>query len=112
MQTPGLPDLPLVFLPRWKRHYDPDRESLLSKAEVEARTHPEWQLVVIEVKSPKAAKSKGGGLSPEQAALGALCVGAGVPYLSGDLSYLIQWLVQFGYLKASQVPHYRLETTR
>ena len=87
MQTPGLADMPLVFLP--------------IKNSVR-------QLVVIEVKSPKAAKTKSGGLRPEQRELQVCCWEAGVPYIHGDLDAVIAWLVEHEYVKASQFPHYRV----
>jgi hypothetical protein len=86
IQTPGLPDMPLVFLPK----------------------RPGYQLVVIEVKSPTAAKTKSGGLRPEQLEVKRLCEEAGVPYIHGDLDAIIAWLIAHQYLKANQVPHYRL----
>lgn len=87
MQTPGLADLPLVFLP----------------VRNGAR-----RLVVIEVKSPKAAKAKSGGLSVEQRELQQCCWEAGVSYIHGDLDTVIGWLVVHEYVKASQFPHYRV----
>jgi hypothetical protein len=96
MQTPGLADIPLCFLPRRSR---------LSQSYHD--TGGEYQLVVIEVKSPAAAKTKSGGLRPEQADLKNLCAEAGVPYIHGDLNAIIAWLIENRYLKASQVPHYR-----
>jgi len=86
MQTPGLPDIPLCFLPK----------------------RPGYLLVVIEVKSPAAAKTATGGLKPEQVEVKRLCEAANVPYIHGDLNAIIAWLVMHGYLKASQVPHYRV----
>lgn len=96
MQTPGLPDLPLVFLPRHKLPGYATGDGM------------PFQLVVIEVKSPAAAKSKNGGLRPEQHDLLTFCGAAGVPYLHGDLNAIIAWLVEQGYLRASQLPHYRV----
>lgn len=95
MQTPGLPDLPLVFLPRFKLGDLSD-------------PHLMYQLVVVECKSPAAAKTKWGGLSPFQREAKAYCLGAGVPYVHGDLDAIIGWLIDHSYLKPSQVPHYRL----
>ena len=98
MQTPGLPDLPLVFLPAFK----------LTPPPAPGVPPLLYELVCIEVKSPAAAKLKWGGLTPEQRGVKAYCAGAGVPYIHGTLDDVIQWLVQRGYLKADQVPHYRL----
>lgn len=96
MQTPGLADLPLVFLPRTKL------------PGFDKATDRPFQLVVIEVKSPAAAKTPLGGLRPEQHDLLVYCTAAGVPYIHGDVGALLQWLVAHGYLKATQVPHYRV----
>jgi hypothetical protein len=33
-----------------------------------------------------------------------------MPYVCGDLDAVIAWLVQYGYLKAESLPHYRQPT--
>jgi hypothetical protein len=97
MQTPGLPDLPLVFLPAFKLQPPPA-----------PGTPPlMYELVCIEVKSTAAHKTKHGGLSPFQREAKAYCLGAGVPYVHGDLDAIIGWLIDHGYLKPENVPHYR-----
>lgn len=103
MQTPGLADLPLVFLPRHQR-------AGLTRDESLARGYPEhaYELVVIEMKSPGAARSKTGGLSPEQRDLQHYCELSGTPYIHGDANAVIAWLIQHGYLRKEQVPHYRI----
>jgi hypothetical protein len=106
MQTPGLPDLPLVFLPRFKRYKEGTDMHLLDQ------TLGMYELVVVEMKSPAAAKTKHGGLSPFQRECKAYCLGAGVPYIHGDLDALIGWLIHHSYLKPEHVPHYRLPPTK
>ena len=78
-QTPGLPDL-LAFLPRLNRR----------------------RQVWIEV------KAVGGRLRPAQVVFQGLAHEADVDHLVGDLDVVIAWLLFHGYLKKSQVPHYRL----
>lgn len=100
MQTPGLADLPLVFLPKFKR-LAPDVRP--STAEAMRATEPMYQLVVIEMKSPEAHRKKGGGLSAEQKELKHYCDLAGIPYIHGDAKRVVQWLIEHGYLRAEQV---------
>ena len=99
MQTEGLPDMPLVFLPAFKL-----------KTPLAPGTPPlMYELVVIEVKSPAAHRTKWGGLSPFQREAKAYCLGAGVPYVHGDCNAIIDWLIRRGYLRANQFPHYRVD---
>ncbi len=81
MQTPGLPDLPFVFLPR-----------------AGACT-----LLVVEMKSPTAARAKHAGRSPEQVEFAQLCELAHVHYFCGDCNGLISWLISHGFLRDDQV---------
>jgi len=82
MQSEGVPDL-LAFLP--------------------SRAEPGRQLfLVIE------CKARGGRLRPDQEIFRALCVSAGVVHITGDLDAVIAWLIDQGYLKRENVPHYRL----
>ncbi len=57
------------------------------------------QLLKWEVKRSRGAKT-----SVEQESYAALCTDAGVSYVCGDLSALMRWLVDAGYLRADQVP--------
>lgn len=81
MQTPGISDL-VVFLP--------------------PRTRQRWVLLFVE------AKAHGGRLSPEQKVFRDLCVNADVAHVAGNLDAVIGWLMANDYLKANQIPHYRL----
>lgn len=87
MQTPGLPDLQF-FLPEKRPAFQV------------ARTR---RFIVVEAK-----RSKGGRFSSEQIEYRGLCAAAGVDYIGGCLDDVIAWLLAEGYLKADQVPHYRL----
>lgn len=91
MMSPGLPDL-LVFLP-YPKHYAewPGTEPL------RART-----LLVIECKAKK------GRLRPEQAEFQEMCHKADVHHVVGGLDVVIAFLIAFGFIKAENVPHYRL----
>ncbi|MDP2319603.1 MAG: hypothetical protein Q8O42_09735 [Acidobacteriota bacterium] len=91
MQTPGIPDLQF-FLPE-KRAWRSDA----GKASLTRR------FVVVEAK-----RAKGGRFSSQQIEYRGLCAAAGVDYIGGSLDDVIAWLIAEGYLKASQVPHYRL----
>jgi len=81
MQTPGLPDLPFVFL----------------------RRGDGYTLLVVEVKSPTAARSIRAGRSPEQLEVARLCELANIHYFCGDCDGLIGWLISHGFLRADQV---------
>jgi hypothetical protein len=77
MQTPGLPDVQ-AFLPRRLAHQP--------------------RLLMWEV------KRTGGRIRAEQAEFRRLCLGATVDHVVGDLSTLMAWLVEHGYLRAEQLP--------
>lgn len=81
MQTEGYPDL-TVFLP-----VTPTASSCL---------------LFIEVKAGR------GRLRPEQQAFQLHCQAAGVAHVVGDYNTVVAWLIEHGYLKREQVPHYRL----
>jgi hypothetical protein len=81
MQTPGLPDLPFVFL----------------------RRGDGYTLLVVEMKSPTAARSKLAGRSPEQVEFAQLCELSDINYFCGDCDGLIGWLISHGFLRADQV---------
>lgn len=55
----------------------------------------------IEVKAP------GGRLRPAQQEFRDACQAAGVPHVVGQLDTVIAWLVERGFIKADNVPHYR-----
>lgn len=80
-QTPGIPDL-LAFVP--------DRRQGVCR------------LLFIE------AKATGGRLSEEQRDFQTHCVNAQVAHIVGDVDAVIAWLIANEYLKADQVPSYRL----
>jgi hypothetical protein len=86
-QTPGLSDL-IAFSPR--RYEGVIREA--------GRL-----LVFIE------AKATGGRLSPAQKAFAECCwdVTGSIEHIVGGYDVVIQFLVEQGFLKATQVPHYR-----
>lgn len=86
MQTPGIPDIE-AFVPHPHRH---------------GHQAPGYALVKIEV------KAKGGRLRPAQAVYRNMCEFAGVAHVVGGLDDVIAWLLANGYLKATQVPHYRV----
>lgn len=81
MMTPGLPDLPFVFL----------------------RRGGAYVLLVVEMKSPTAARSKDCGRSSEQVVFAHLCELANINYFCGDCDGLIGWLISHGFLRADQV---------
>ena len=91
MQTPGIPDVQ-AFLPRcWL------------PAGTAVRHPP--QLLCWEV------KRQGGKMSAAQTAYRAHCLAAGVPHVVGDLTALMAWLVEHGYLRADQLPASRQRGT-
>lgn len=92
MQTPGLPDLPFVFLPAHRTG------SLAFRGHEQDRV-----LLVVEMKSPTAARTKTRGRSPEQVEFAELCELANVHYFCGDCDGLIGWLISHGFLRADQV---------
>lgn len=61
------------------------------------------RLVFWEVKRARGAR-----LSPEQKAYAAHCRAAGVDYVCGDLTALMAWLVEHGYLRREQLPAWRV----
>lgn len=81
-QTPGLPDL-WLWLPAQPAHHHPAVALW-------------WEC--------KAARGR---RSPEQETFGKLCEAARVPYGYGPLDAYIRQLVDWGRLRADQVPHYR-----
>lgn len=81
-QTPGIPDLE-AFLPLRDGEY---RRVFLK----------------VEVKRP------GEKLRPEQDTYRQWCEAAGIAHVWGDLDEVIAWLLAHNYLRASQVPYYRL----
>lgn len=89
-QTPGLPDLQF-FLPEKRARFD-------ASANVFTR-----RFVIVEAK-----RQKGGRYSPEQIEYRDLCAAAGVDYIGGCLNDVIVWLVDEGYVKRENLPHYRL----
>lgn len=90
MQTPGIADLQF-FLPERR---------------VEMALYRKWRFVVVEAK-----RQKGGRFSPEQIEYRDLCLAAGIDYIGGCLDDAIAWLISEGYLRANQVPHYRIGST-
>jgi hypothetical protein len=82
MQTPGIADI-FGFLPE------------------QSPTIPRWTPFWWEV------KAAGGRLRPEQQDFEALCQGAYLTHIVGDLDVLIAFLVRGGWLKADNVPYYR-----
>ena len=81
MRTPGLPDV-IAFLPR-------------------TLGQPGRRLLCVEV------KKIGGRLRPEQETFRQECLDASVDHVVGGLDAVIAWLVQTGYVKASEFAHYR-----
>lgn len=92
MQTAGLPDLPFVFLPARRPG------TLAFKGHEHDRV-----LLVVEIKSPSAARAKDCGRSSEQVVFAHQCELAGVHYFCGDCDGLIGWLISHGFLRADQV---------
>jgi hypothetical protein len=88
MQTPGMVDC-IAFL---KRPGDSAREPFA----------PARVLLMIE------CKAKGGRLRPEQAMFREMCLEAEVHHVVGGVDAVIAWLVQYGFIKADSVPHYRI----
>lgn len=112
MQTPGLQDLQ-AFLPRKVagapvcakcRHVMNGQGDMCTPPECRCvcEAVPLRELVFVE------CKAAGGRLRPEQRELRELCLLAGVAHVVGGLDAVIAWLLGRGYLKQSQVPHYRL----
>lgn len=93
MQTPGLPDC-IAFL-KVPTTYAANSHSLTPVSLVRHQ-------LVIEV------KVNGNTLRPEQRDYRQMCLEAGVDHVVGDLNHVIAWLVERGYIKAANVPHYRL----
>jgi hypothetical protein len=93
MMTPGLPDLPFVFLRASAQH-----GGMPWKGDAARRV-----LLVVEMKSPTAARSKDCGRSPEQIEFAHQCELAGIFYFCGDCDGLIGWLISHGFLRADQV---------
>lgn len=91
-QTPGLPDLPFVFLP----------QRIRDDARFGDQTRT-YTLLVVEMKSPTAARGKTRGRSLEQVEFATLCELANVHYFCGDCDGLIGWLISHGFLRADQV---------
>lgn len=52
-------------------------------------------------------KGKGGRVRPEQAAFAARCLERQLPHVVGGLDVVIRFLVTGGWLKSSNLPHYR-----
>jgi hypothetical protein len=92
-QTPGVPDL-LVLLP-------PRPCSVCAHPETCAIRH-RGCLLFVEV------KAEGGRLRPEQRDFRERCLAADVQHVTGNLDDVYAWLLAHHYLRASQVPHYRL----
>lgn len=99
MQTPGLADLPLVFLPR----------RIGKSATLGAPTYTLYDFLVIEMKSPAAMKKKYHDRSREQMELAELCKLAGVNYVCGDAKTVVQWLIQYEYLKRGSIAAHWME---
>lgn len=89
MQTPGIPDL-LAFMP--------PRVGILMKAPVIPAL-----LVFVE------AKRERGQVRPEQRVFRDLCQQANVEHVLGTYDAVVGWCIGRGYLKADQVPHYRVD---
>jgi hypothetical protein len=83
-QTPGVPDV-LAFLP---------------PAPGSGSTR--WVFLFIE------AKGQGGRLRPEQKRFRELALLAELAHIVGGQNEVIAWLLERGYLRREQVPHYRL----
>lgn len=94
-QTEGISDA-LVFLPR-----RPD-EWPAGLAVPVTETTP---LVLLALESKR---SKGSKVSDEQKRFRDLCVRAGLAHVLGDTNAVIAWVLEHGYLRPDQIPHYRL----
>lgn len=88
MQTPGIADLQF-FLPERRV----ERVALGFTR----------RFVVVEAK-----RERGGRFSTAQIEYRGLCAAAGVDYIGGCLNDVIAWLMREGYVKAANIPHYRL----
>lgn len=97
-QTPGIPDI-VAFLPALPPR---DRRGYVDVTNHHGAT---YTLLFVE------AKAQGGRLRPEQRRFRELAMGAHIAHLVGDLDVVIAWLIQEGYLKRDQIPHYRLPAT-
>jgi hypothetical protein len=85
MQTPGIADV-FGFLPT------------PSSSSGHRQRHPFWW----------EAKAEGGRLRHEQREFREFCQDSGLTHIVGDLDNLIAFLVAHGWLKAENLPHYRL----
>lgn len=93
-QSEGVPDV-LAFLPRRPGVIGATNESALLK--VFPREVLWWE-----------AKRPGGGAeSDDQAEFRQLCAASSTAHCLGDVDELMTWLVEHGYLKAENLPHYR-----
>jgi hypothetical protein len=90
-QTPGVADV---------RCFLGERHAAVPHARVIPPRLLEW-----ECKAPGRGEK---GLSVEQREYRDLCVRTGIWHVVGDYTALVQALVNEGYLKAENVPHYRL----
>lgn len=97
-QTPGIPDL-YAFLPaRW------------TKAGVETIAWDDLRTCAIPASTLWVeVKAEGGRVSVSQQEFEALALKAGVNHVIGDIGRVMVWLIDHGYLKPQQVPHYRLK---
>jgi hypothetical protein len=59
---------------------------------------------VVEFAFWEVKRSRLGRISHEQADYAEHCHRAGIPYICGDLTVLMRWLVEHGYLRADQLP--------
>lgn len=59
------------------------------------------RLLMLEVKAP------GGKLRPEQQVFRDACLAADVAHIVGGYDDVVTWLINYGYLSAKNVPHYR-----
>lgn len=82
MQTPGIPDV-YFFLP-------------MPRLAIGQPCAGWWE-----------AKAEGGTLRPAQREFKAQCLGASVTHVAGGLDALLAFLVEGGWLKAENLPHYR-----
>jgi hypothetical protein len=95
-QTPGISDL-IVFLP-----FPPGRDSFQQPTKV---------LLFHEAKA-KDAHGRMNEMSDEQRELRELVLASCNEHVVGDLDAAIAFLLERGYLRADQVPHYRLPNTK
>lgn len=100
MMTPGLPDVPFVFLPR--------RVGMID-SELRKERFTLYDLLVVEMKSPVEYRKKEHGRSKEQIEFAHYCELAGINYVCGDFDVVVRWFIKHGYLRADQVPHYYSE---